>query len=114
LPEEGTFEDAFPPRWLYGTYVQDTLKQVVAEHEDFVSLEHVRSRAVGVTRQNDRYKVRTEREEIVADAVVLATGLPPPVQALRLKGHPIKTVTKSSVGYGSRMLGKRLLMISGF
>lgn len=77
LPAGSTFEASFPPRWLYGTYVQETLAQALAEQGERVTFEHLQARATGLSRQGQRYQVRTDRGRVEADAVVLATGLQP-------------------------------------
>lgn len=77
-PPEGVgFEEAFPPRWLYGTYVQATLAQVLAENRERVSFEHFQARATGLSRRASGFQVRTDKGTVNADAVVLATGLQP-------------------------------------
>jgi uncharacterized NAD(P)/FAD-binding protein YdhS len=93
LPEGVAVEEAFPPRWLYGTYVQDTLKQVIAEHRDLVALEHLCSRATGVTREDERYQIHTEYDDVTADAVVICTGLHP-LEGIKVQGESAQTVGK--------------------
>ena len=90
LPEGVPFEEAFPPRWLYGTYVQATLEQVLSKHRGTVAFEHVQAQATGLTRENGRYCIQTDQREIKADAVVLATGLQQRA-SLNVQGEPHST-----------------------
>ena len=93
LPAGATFEESFPPRWLYGTYVQETLAQVLAEQGDRVTFEHLQARAIGLSRQGKRYQVRTDKGPVDADAVVLATGLHPRAR-LAVEGPAEATANK--------------------
>lgn len=70
------FTDAFPPRWLYGTYVQSTLQQAIAEAGPRVRVETVKGRAVDLHAENDRYRVSlADGGTLLTSRVALATGL---------------------------------------
>ncbi|WP_205304903.1 FAD/NAD(P)-binding protein [Nocardioides sp. 616] len=67
---------AFVPRRHFALYLDDTLADAIAATAGTVGIEHVRARAVGVRRTSTGCSVLTDRGEIEADAVVVATGLP--------------------------------------
>lgn len=82
--------EAFVPRQLYGTYVQETLAQELRRSADRVHLAHLRERAVDLVRDGDGYLVSlADGQEVAADIVVLATGLVPkqPVRVTRDDGQ---------------------------
>jgi uncharacterized NAD(P)/FAD-binding protein YdhS len=69
---------AFLPRRRFALYLDDTLAHAVASTAGLVSLRHVRASATGVRRTSNRLTVLTsDGRDLVADAVVIATGLPP-------------------------------------
>ncbi|RNL63317.1 lycopene cyclase [Nocardioides marmoriginsengisoli] len=68
---------AFVPRRQFGLYLEDLLAEAERAADGLVVVQHRRTRAVGVRRQASSVAVTTsEGDEIVADAVVVATGLP--------------------------------------
>ena len=68
---------AFLPRRRFALYLDDTLAQAGVDRR-LVSLRHVRASATGVRRTSNRLTVLTsDGRDLVADAVVVATGLPP-------------------------------------
>ncbi|SKD04934.1 Uncharacterized NAD(P)/FAD-binding protein YdhS [Burkholderia sp. CF099] len=70
------FTDAFPSRWLYGTYVQSTLQQAIASAGARVRLQIVEGRAVDLQLENDRYRLTlADGGTLVSSRLVLATGL---------------------------------------
>ena len=69
---------AFLPRRRFALYLDDTLAQAIASTGGGVSLRHVRAGATGVRRTPTGVTVLTsDGRDLVADAVVVATGLPP-------------------------------------
>ena len=69
---------AFLPRRRFALYLDDTLTSAVASTAGVVSLRHVRASATGVRRTAGRLTVLTsDGRDLGADAVVVATGLPP-------------------------------------
>lgn len=82
--------ETFVPRQLYGTYVQETLAQELHRNADHVNLAHLRQRAVDLIRDGEGYLVSLANgQKVVADIVVLATGLvpKPPVRIMRDDGQ---------------------------
>jgi len=76
-PPDACNPSAFLPRRQFALYLDDTLAEAVAATSDLVSLEHLRTRAVGVRRTSAGASVATSSgRDIAADAVVVATGLP--------------------------------------
>ena len=70
---EGGERDAYPRRWLFGTYVGELLQAVSSSRPD-VGLIHLRQHAREITRTAAGLVVRTDADVLPADAVVLATG----------------------------------------
>lgn len=75
-PEGVSFADAFPPRRLYGTYVQEELKQALRDAGPQASLEVIHGRALDLKAAQHGYDITLEDgRDISAGRVVLATGL---------------------------------------
>ncbi|MBB3212218.1 putative NAD(P)/FAD-binding protein YdhS [Herbaspirillum sp. Sphag1AN] len=75
-PEGVEFENAFAPRWLYGTYIQDTLRHALRRAGARVRLETVKARAVDLNPQAQGYQViLQDGRRLQAARVVLALGL---------------------------------------
>lgn len=76
-PPAGTAPgQSFPPRLLYGDYVEDELARACADAQGCVGFVHVRDRAVDVVPAGDGLVVRlASGHALDADKVVLATGL---------------------------------------
>jgi len=76
-PPEGTaLGDSFPPRLLYGDYVQDELDRAVSQASGRVTFAHARDRAVDLVPESDGQRVHLASGRVLeADQVVLATGL---------------------------------------
>ncbi|WP_127479139.1 FAD/NAD(P)-binding protein [Nocardioides pantholopis] len=67
----------FAPRRQWGRYLDDTLEDALRNALGEVSVRHLRTEALGIRRTADGAAVRTASgEEIAADAVVVAPGLP--------------------------------------
>ena len=69
--------DGFVPRGLYGTYLEDTVRQSLKE-APWLRLEQVSAELLGLTRQPGRWHVFHGQGVLSADAVVLATGVERP------------------------------------
>lgn len=70
------FGDAFPPRWLYGTYVQEELKQALKDAGQQVRLDTVQGRALDLRPAAHGYDVILEDGRQLRTArAVLALGL---------------------------------------
>ncbi|NYJ00610.1 putative NAD(P)/FAD-binding protein YdhS/tetratricopeptide (TPR) repeat protein [Nocardioides thalensis] len=68
---------SFVPRRDWACYLDDTLVEALRQAEGEVAVDHRRTRAVAVRRDERGAAVTTAAgEEITADAVVVATGLP--------------------------------------
>ncbi|MDX6300285.1 MAG: hypothetical protein QOF53_1499 [Nocardioidaceae bacterium] len=68
---------AFASRREYGRYLDETLQAALAAASDHVALRHVRAGAQAVRRSAEGVAVTaTDGQELSADAVVVATGLP--------------------------------------
>ncbi|MEP9367169.1 FAD/NAD(P)-binding protein [Xanthobacter sp. VNH20] len=76
-PPEGTSAaDSFPPRLLYGDYVEDTLSHVLGAAAGRVFFRHVRDRARDVEPSSGGPLIHLASGRVLAaDFVVLATGL---------------------------------------
>lgn len=75
-PPGVAFADSFPPRWIYGTYVQHQLEQAIAQNAGRVGFRHVPDRVVGLRRHAQGYGIVTQSGAAIAvGQVVLATGL---------------------------------------
>lgn len=76
-PPQGTaLADSFPPRLLYGDYVQDELSRAVSQASGRVTFAHERDRAVDLVSVADGQRVLlASGRGLEADQVVLATGL---------------------------------------
>ncbi|MFG1477839.1 FAD/NAD(P)-binding protein [Xanthobacter sp. V4C-4] len=76
-PPAGTaLGDSFPPRALYGDYVQDELARALGDAGGRVTFTHVRDRAVDLVPTTDGFRVALRSGATRdADRVVLATGL---------------------------------------
>jgi uncharacterized NAD(P)/FAD-binding protein YdhS len=67
----------FAPRRQFARYLHETLTDALAAAADHVRLHHVRARAVATRRLGTGLVVVTDQgQELIADAVVIATGLP--------------------------------------
>jgi uncharacterized NAD(P)/FAD-binding protein YdhS len=76
--DAGLQERSFPPRWVYGTYLEYLLERARAEHGR-ERLQWLHDEALSLRRHARCVAVQTKfRPEIVARAVVLATGNFPP------------------------------------
>src|SRR4051794_24364277 len=76
-PRDRAAPSAFASRREYGRYLDETLRAALTASSDHVSVRHVRTGAEAVRRIGDRVVVvATDGREILADAVVVATGLP--------------------------------------
>lgn len=69
--------EGFAPRGLYGTYLEDTVRQSLRE-APWLRLEQVSAELLGLTRYPDRWHVFHGQGVLTADAVVLATGVERP------------------------------------
>ncbi|MCW2787625.1 MAG: lycopene cyclase [Marmoricola sp.] len=68
---------AFVPRRQFGLYLEDLLAQAERESEGLATVQHRRTRAVGVRRGPNGVAVTTsDGDEILADGLVVASGLP--------------------------------------
>ncbi|MFC4275701.1 FAD/NAD(P)-binding protein [Achromobacter aloeverae] len=76
-PTGVAWSDAFPPRYLYGDYVQAELETALAQAPHPIEFRHVVDRAIDLERAGDgRWTVRlVSGRSLQADRVVLATGL---------------------------------------
>ncbi|WDZ94149.1 FAD/NAD(P)-binding protein [Herbaspirillum sp. WKF16] len=75
-PEGVAFADAFPPRWLYGTYVQDELKAAQRDAGPQASVEFIQGRALDLRAGAHGYDLTLEDgRRLAARRVVLALGL---------------------------------------
>ncbi|ALM81644.1 FAD/NAD(P)-binding protein [Bordetella sp. N] len=76
-PAGVAWTDAFPPRHVYGDYVQAELENALAQSPQAIEFRHVVDRAIDLERAVDgRWTVRlTSGLGLQADRVVLATGL---------------------------------------
>ncbi len=73
----GAEPGAFAPRRQFGRYLDETLTDAFAMAAASASLRQVRTRAVGVRREAEGATVQLhDGHDLVADAVVVATGLP--------------------------------------
>jgi glutamate mutase epsilon subunit len=74
--------DGYAPRVVYGAYLENVLKQVVASAGKAVRVHQVRARVLCVdrgpaTRESGGYRLRLDRGDVLtADRLVLATGHP--------------------------------------
>jgi uncharacterized NAD(P)/FAD-binding protein YdhS len=68
---------AFVPRRQFGLYLEDLLAEAEQKSDGLASVQHRRTRAVGVRRLRSGVAVTTsDGDEIVADALAVAPGLP--------------------------------------
>ncbi|HEX4190948.1 MAG TPA: FAD/NAD(P)-binding protein [Marmoricola sp.] len=68
---------AFVPRRQFGLYLEDLLAEAERAADGLATVQHRRTRAVGVRRLPDGVAVTTsDGDQIVTDALVVATGLP--------------------------------------
>ncbi|MDQ2188002.1 FAD/NAD(P)-binding protein [Alcaligenaceae bacterium A4P071] len=76
-PADGTdWQDSFPPRHVYGDYVQATLAAALDHAPVRVDYQRVVGRAVDLIVAGDGYEATlADGRRLVADTVVLATGL---------------------------------------
>ncbi len=75
-PPGVSFPEAFPPRRLYGTYVQEELKQALRDAGPAAGLEFIRGRALDLRSADHGYDVVLEDgRRLAASRVVLALGL---------------------------------------
>lgn len=75
-PDGTALAESFPPRLLYGDYVQDEFARALKEAGARVTLRHVRDRAVALEPAGGAQRIRlASGAELAADQVVLATGL---------------------------------------
>jgi uncharacterized NAD(P)/FAD-binding protein YdhS len=76
--DAGLQERSFPPRWVYGTYIQDLLRKTQAEH-GHERFQWLHDEALSLCRRGRGVAVQTTNQsEILARVVVLATGNFPP------------------------------------
>ncbi len=73
----GDESDAYPRRWLFGDYVGELVREVLAGRPD-IGLVHIQQHARDIARTPDGFVVQTDSRSFAADAVVLATGNPAP------------------------------------
>ncbi|MGH8168701.1 MAG: FAD/NAD(P)-binding protein, partial [Woeseiaceae bacterium] len=78
-------ESEFAPRASYGDYIEDTLIESIAMHQEdsaeFTAC--LQTRATAVTRRSGRFDVSLDdRRTLCSDAVVVATGNPAPADPL--------------------------------
>jgi len=76
-PRGSVDADGFVPRGLYGTYLEDTIRQSLKE-APWLRLEQISAELLGLTRQPDRWQVFHGQGVLAADALVLATGVERP------------------------------------
>ncbi len=76
--DAGLQERSFPPRWVYGTYLEQILEKAQAEH-GHRRFQWLHDEALSLCRRGRCVAVQTKQQtEIVARVVVLATGNFPP------------------------------------
>jgi uncharacterized NAD(P)/FAD-binding protein YdhS len=75
-PQGVAFENSFPPRRLFGTYVQDTLETALLDAARRVQVDKVNQRVTDLQKQGRRYLITAAGGDTwEADKVVVATGL---------------------------------------
>jgi uncharacterized NAD(P)/FAD-binding protein YdhS len=75
-PDGVSFAEAFPPRWLYGTYVQEELQAALTDAAGRASLKVIRGRAVDLVPTTPGVTVvLQDGTRLTATHVVLALGL---------------------------------------
>lgn len=73
---EGAYADAFPPRHLYGSYLQDELRAAIADAGPHVRVQTRRARVIDLQAQSPGWRLHLqEGETLTARRVVLALGL---------------------------------------
>lgn len=76
-PPIGTsYAESFPPRFLFGTYVQEEITRSVRESRDRVTIRHIRTRASDIGENPAGVRVSLDDgTSLEADIAVLANGL---------------------------------------
>ncbi|WP_050460846.1 FAD/NAD(P)-binding protein [Herbaspirillum autotrophicum] len=75
-PAGVAFDNSFPPRWIFGIYVQATLQAALLQDARRVHIEKVKDRVTDLQESNRGYLITAASGDTWnADKVVLATGL---------------------------------------
>ena len=75
-PQDTPWELSQPPRWIFGSYVEEHLARAVAAEPGRVALRHRRARATDIELSDHGVRITTDDGEwVAADAAVIATGI---------------------------------------